>query len=1246
MRETQLFRFRRFLPVWAAAAAPLFFAAAVYAGIDRGVIQGTVTDPQQAAVANVKVAVTNIDTGVTTNSVTNESGFYAITELVPGTYTVRFQVQGFSTLEINKVDLKAGTKVTVDGLMKVGQLTETVNVASSVPLLETTASNFSTGVQPDVLMHVPILGRDIQTLVQLLPGVTQSVGPSGSVFGFDSQFGGFPDPTHIVGSGISVNGSQGGANAWYLDGTLNAALGPESVVVNPSPDAVGEFNMVNNGLAAEWSRTSGAVMNVVLKSGTNSFHGNAYTFNRNSFFNASNPFQRRDASGAAFLSPRVNFNDFGGTLGGPIRRNKTFFFASWETSFLHETQPRIYSVPTAKNRAGDFTDRPDLAAACNPAGGATNCIYDPFSTTGPDASGLYHRTPFTTPAIPASRIDPLSKFYADSFPTPNFVDPLQQGPSGCGALCNNFLSAVGSSQTTHNMSVKIDHAFTDNSKLFAEYLLNPSWYKNFRLPWTGPTANTNGVAGAQPYRTMNQIFTLGHTQTFGASLINEARASFSRQNQRAEQNPDSLVGNADIKQRIEGLNFVLDQFGPVPTIGVGGLSGFGPQQWQNGIQGVDAITLLDNVTKILGPHTIKAGLTFRRDRNWNLASWGYNLGFGGGLTNDPVTGLGGNGLAQFLLGAVDPGSGTGTYHAPYQSSDYWGMYIQDDFRISSKLTLNIGLRYDIFGWFRERHDALANIDFSGMNPDVPYKGRLVYVNTPAHPDRNVFPANKADLGPRINFAWTPFSDRKTVIRGGYDLIYSNGLSAAFGDQNGAISGPAYATFIAYNGDFTGKRPVFQLSQGAPDLNIPPIDQVKKDNAQFLGTGIQGFLKGPKDPYVQQWSLYVERQLPADMVLSVGYVGTHGLHLYGDEFRNYDHVPTALRQQLRNQINQTVPTPAPLVPVYGETVPLSLLSTPYPQYTAVSVNSNPDGFNRYESFQLRFEKKYSHGLAFTTAYTFQKNIQTPNTGSIIGNSATPTTLGRTVGRAAYIAGAISGGVANVAGGAGPRDPDNRNIDVALAPDDIPNVLNVAVVYDLPFGRGKPLLANSAIGRAALGGWVLTQNWNFQTGVPLTISGPCNAMSCRPNLVGDPMKFSGSRTRQDQENQWLNPAAFTASFGSDPAILSAPDPSVFDQWWQFGNMGLRNPAVRAPGYWNTDVSLSKEFHMSEFRYFQFRWELYNALNHQNLGIPNTNWCLPPNPDGSVDQVHQFGCQFGKITNVQTDPRSMQFGLKFYW
>ncbi len=1251
--------------LWTLAGA-LLLATYAFASLDRGSIQGTVTDPQGSVIPAATVVVRSVDRNTEVTLTTNSAGFFLAPELVPGKYLVHVAATGFAPVDTANVVVVAGTVTTVNTQLQVGPTTQRVEVTAAPPLIENTPANFTTEIQQNYIQSIPLEGRDIQSLVQLVPGVTQSSGPTGSLFGFNSQFGGFPDPLHLVGSGISANGSQGGANAWYLDGSLNAALGAENVVVNPSPDAVSEFNLVDNGLAAEWGRTSGAVVNVVLKSGTNQVHGDTYEFNRNSFFNATNPFSRRDANGRPFLEPQVNFNNFGGTLGGPVYlphiyngKNRTFFFVSWDVSMLHENKPTILTVPLPAEKTGNFTGDPRFAAVCG-ANGATNCLYDPYSTTGPDTNGQFHRTAFTNPVIPSNRIDPLAAFYLSSYPNPNFLDPLQQGPSGCGDTCNNYLGTAGSSQTTHNISIKIDHNFSERHKLFAEWLFNPSYYANYRYPWNGPTAQTQtGIAGAQPYRTVNQIFALGLTSTFSPTLINEARAMFTRQNQVAIPNPDSVVDNTDVLNHVKGLNFILYKpFQIVPDISIGDIGGFGPQQWQNAIQGVQAYTFTDNVTKILGRHTLKGGLMFRRDNNWNLAAWGYGLGFGGGLTSDPITGQGGSGLAQFLLGAVDTGGGTGTYHAPYQTNDYWGFYGQDEFRVTPSLTLNIGLRYDIFGWFRERYNDLANFNFSGMNPQINYPGRIDYFGTPAHPASDVFPAHHDSLGPRFAFSWSPGGSHKTVIRGGFGIIYSNGISVAFGTQNGGISTPGFAQYVAYQGDYTGKRPAFQLSAGAPNLVLPPLDSLKQSDAQFLGGGAGGgFLNGTKDPYVEQWSLFVERQLPGDMALSVGYVGTHGLHLYGDEYREYDYVPTAIRQTQRNLINNAVPTDPALGALYGcgTSCPAWISLRPYPQYTSVPINTNPDGFNRYNSFQLKLDKRFSHGLNFLVAYTNQKNIDSPNTGSLLGNSAVPTTLGRSVGRTSFVAGADSGAFRI---GAPAEDPSNRRRYTALAPDDIPQILNFAVTYDLPFGRGKAFLSNSPWADKIIGGWKLVQNWNFQSGVPMSFLGPCNGIgSCALNLVGNPAAGRSSETKAQRENQWYNPTAFAPNFGSDPTVINEVstglnpdgtpfDYNAFDPWWVYGNAGLRPPSGRAPGFWNSDMTLSKEFHFSESRYFQFRWEMFNALNHQNLGIPNTNWCLPPNPDGSTDAVHVFGCQFGKITNVQTDPRSMEFGLKFYW
>jgi Carboxypeptidase regulatory-like domain len=1257
----------------------------LHAQLNRGEISGTVMDPQGAVVPGATVTVTNVETGVALTLASNSAGLYRATALVPGTYNVRVQSKGFQPLEITKVQVTAGSTTGVDAHVKLGTTTQTVEVTAGAPLIEETPSNFNVAtLQSRTINELPLVGRDIQTMVQLMPGITQSTGPSGSVFGFNSQFGGFPDPQHLVGSGISANGSQGGANAWYLDGSLNAALGAENVVVNPSPDAVSEFSVIDNGLAPEWGRTSGAIVNVVLKSGTNQLHGDIYEYNRNSHFSATNPFARRDSQGRPLLNPRVNFNDFGGTLGGPVYiphvyngKNRTFFFFSYDVSLLHENINRILTVPLPNEKNGNFTGDPRFASVCDPAAGVTNCLYNPYSTTGPDANGQFHRTPFTNPIIPPGMVDPLAAYYLSSYPNPNFVDPLQQGPGGCGDVCNNYIGGVGSSQTTQNVSVKIDHNISAKEQFFAEWLFNPSFYTNFKYPWTGATAQTQtGVAGAQPYRTANNIGTLGLTSTLSSTLVNEARFTFSRQSQRAQPNPDSLVDTGGVAQRVQGLNYVLfPPFQEVPDIGIGDVGSFGPQQWQNAIQGVQAVTFIDNVTKILGKHTLKGGLMFRKDYNWNEAAWGYGLGFGGGLTSDPVTGQGGSGLAQFLLGAVDTGSGTGTYHPPWQINDYWGFYGQDTWKVTNKLSITYGLRWDVNGWFREKHNLLANIDYNSPNPEISgYNGRIDYVATPIHPGRDVFPANTNSLGPRFSFAWAP--NKKTVVRGGFGIIYSNGISAAMGDQNGAISGPAAATYIAYNGDFTGERPAFRMSSGAPTLIIPNssvpltgstfgnfVSLARQQDLQFLGTGVQGFLKGSKDPYVEQWNFQIQRELPGGVSLSLGYVGTHGMHLFGDEFRSYDHVPTAVRQTLRDNINNPVPTDPAIGAIYGcgTSCPAFLVDRPFPQYTDLEANSNPDGFNRYNSLQVRVEKHYSHGLNFIAAYTYQKNIQSANTGSIIGNSATPTTLGRTIGRASFVPGAISGGVANGASGQGgtsvEENPDDRRRYVALAPDDIPQILNIAGSYDLPFGKGRAFMSTSRPLNWLVGGWTLTQNWNFQSGVPMFFTGPCNGISCRPNLVGNPSSGRSGESRQQQENQWFNPSAFAPVFGSDPSVIQAvstglnPDGSAFnyntfDPWWTFGNIGLRPPSGRAPGYWNADVNLSKNFHLTESRYLQFRWTLFNAFNHQNLGLPNTNYCLPPGPNGQTDLVHQFGCQFGKITNVQTDPRSMEFAMKFYF
>jgi hypothetical protein len=391
------------------------------------------------------------------------------------------------------------------------------------------------------------------------------------------------------------------------------------------------------------------------------------------------------------------------------------------------------------------------------------------------------------------------------------------------------------------------------------------------------------------------------------------------------------------------------------------------------------------------------------------------------------------------------------------------------------------------------------------------------------------------------------------------------------------------------------------------------------------------------------------------MLSVGYVGTRGEHLIGDPYRNADYVPTAKRLQLRNNIYNSVPVDPSIASIYGcpaDACPGTIGYLPYPQYTNISDMISNDGWNLYNSLQVKFEKRTSKGLNIIAAYTFQKNLASANLSALANAEITPGSLQGNLGRELAIPATTSFSGSTI------EDPDNRRRYKSLSPDDTHQILNLAVVYELPFGYDKHFLNQSKGLDKLVGGWKLSQNWNFQSGVPLVFtSGACNGISCKPNLIGNLSSRRGGKSRVQLENQWLNPKALEAPFGSDPTVIKEvtsgnnPDGTpldfnTLDQWWVFGNIASNVESARSPGYWNADLSLAKNFYLSESRHFELRWELLNAFNHQNLGIPKTAWCLPPNADGSTDAIHQFGCQFGKITNVQTDPRAMEFALKFYW
>lgn len=917
-------------------------------------------------------------------------------------------------------------------------------------------------------------------------------------------------------------------------------------------------------------------------------------------------------------------------------------------------------------RQGNFSEDANVAS---------NGLFNPYSTVGPDANGVFHRTAFSGPQIPANMLDPTAMHYVNSFPLPNYNDPLvscPQASTGNYRVCNNFIGGVGSSYNPRKISLKFDHEIRANDHLFLEWLSSPTPYTNYRLPWTGASFPWNqvGWGSTYPYNMTNNIISVGDNYLITPTLVNEFRASFSRQyitTHPSQPYPDSVTDQSATVQLLKAGQLPLSPYFPVPTFNISGAQGgfmsFGPTAWVNMNTGAEAYTILDNVTKTIGAHTLKTGFIYRLDHTSYESGFPTGFNFSGQLTQDPVSGLGGNGLAQFELGAVSSNgrdSSTGVMWQPYESFKYWGAFLQDDYRVTRNLTLNIGLRYEVYGLFGVRTQNASSFCLSCSNSFTGLPGEVVYQGTSQFPKGPIAPANKNDFAPRFNFAWSPFADHKTVFRGGYDIFFTNALTLINSPGQSAANAPGWNQEFDWKGSFNpnqcaplfGQCPAFQLSDTSTskaNLTTPPMSSGFPAARQdpLLGNFIQFFTPPSHDPMVQTWNFEIERELPANMMIDVGYVGSHGTHLVGEAFQQFNFVPTSEVLKYRNQLNTVVPitsiytgkTAAALQQIWGSSsLPLSLLLTPYPAYGAIQNNTGFEGASIYHGLNVRLQKRYSMGLMFVAAYTFSKLMTNPEVANMASMLVDPihwTRAGNLGGRA---------GALGIVNGGGFQDPNNKNADRAVGASDIPHMFNLAANYEFPFGTGKRFLNSSRALDALLGGWHLSGNFNAQSGLPLSISCPADQLTSRCNIIGNP-NFPGGRTKQQQIADWINPTAFQPSFGGDQHFWANYDPTD-PRAWQFGNAGLRLPYLRGPGFWNLDSALFKQFHLDEARYFELRWEMFNALNHMNPANPNTGFCLPALPDGSTDLVHQSGCQFGRITNIQTDPRSMEFSVKFFF
>ena len=1127
-------------------------------------LSGVVTDASGQTVNGAKVTLSNSDRGITRSYSTEENGLYSFTLLPPASYTLEIEAPGFKKYVQDDLSLVAGQAANQNVGLTIGALTERVEVSSDAPLLNSENANIASDISARQVAELPLNLRNVIGLAVLNSSVSnaaelQIVGAPG-ISGSADQ-----DVSFLNFGGTFFNTAE-----YLLDGTWDTRLDWGGVIYVPSVDSVEEFKIQTNAFTSQYGFSSGNVVNVVTKSGTNGFHGSAFEFYRNSNLDS-----RYYFNGGA--QPDFRRNQFGGTIGGPIKKDKTFFFAYYEG--LRSATPATFvgTVPTDQERNGDFSQLLGGATGSTDALGRSilsGAIYNPFSTrqitggqvdpvTGLTASGLpagttgFIRDPFPGNIIPVDLQDTIAKNVATAGYWP--------APTGDG-LINNFTAAAAAAAHANEYSVRIDHNFNDNNRISGRWsqkyeskINSPTYYGASNDAGPGVTAPNNRYSANVSY---NHVF----NPTFNMSLVFGV-------NRHVEQSTTQSFG---FQSSTLGLPSFIDSIAPsFPQFQPQSYSALGSQNGlDNYIVPQTVYTLGADFTKIKGKHNLAFGFS----DFWAFIDGGHysntTLQFQNVTTAgpDPQTAAGsGNGFASFLLGVGSGTDQTGFTQFPATSKHLLGWYLQDGWRATPKLTLNLGLRYEIQTAPTERSNAQQYFDFSAVNPistaigfDVP--GMLVF-NSDG--DRGLYHTSYKNFAPRISAAYQ--LRNKIVLRAGYGVFYVPSYY-----NQGPNTGYSQATpwVTSSNG---GLNPSSTLS-GNVSLDLPsafPNGQVPLTGNALGGLTGVGFGLNPvvdpirNSPYVQQWMAGVQYSLTNNDLLDISYVGNHGVHVLA-QYLEWNEFPTS-DLALGNSINALVPNP-----FYGSitssgcsldqpTILAGQLLRPYPEFCSVTEAEPAQAGSTYNALQGTYTHRWHSGLQLSVSYTYSKFIDNAQ-----GSSGW----------------AFPGSGSNV------RNSYDLSAERSVDASDLTHSLVINYTYELPFGRGKHFGNDwSKPMNAALGGWQWSGILTTHSGLPISITPALNnvtgtsgyGFNQRPNIV------AGVNPVPDNQsiNNWINRDAF-----------SQPDPFTFGDSARF----LSN--LRAPSYFNWDMGIQKYWNFTETKRLQFRVEMYNAFNHPNFFVPDSN------------------------------------------
>jgi hypothetical protein len=869
---------------------------------DTGTIRGTVLDATGAVVPNAQVTVTDERTNVLAfTTTTDELGRYSAPALKPSTYLVTAEMTGFKKAIHRGIILDVNQVAVVNITLDVGQVSEVLEIAGEIPLMHTDSAELGDVVEQRRVVELPLNGRFFVNLVALTTGVNPPAAvqnPNNNVF-LGARAG---QP------GVQVNGQRPGSNNYTVDGIDNAESTVGNIVLYPPIDAIQEFKVQTSNQEAEFGKNPGATVNVVIRSGTNELHGNVYEFVRNDRLDARNIFDRPDQP-----KPPFRLNQYGGTLGGPLVKNRTFAFGYYEGYKIRQAQTLVRSVPTGSMRTGDLSElrRP---------------IYDPL--TYDPAANLRQRFPGDT--IPASRLNLVAlRLMEMQYPLPN-----RPGVGG------NFVWNPKRVSDSNSFGTRVDHQFREKDSIFGRFM-----FQNFTLDDPGVlnlpilpnrySGNSTVIESAHEVLNVRGL-ALGWTHTFSPGLVSEFRAGFTRERVFFP-NPLQATRAAEAVGIPNVNNPAVSYSGGLPVFGIGGFTGLGESGIQPFIVVDNNFQYTEHLNVLAGNHSIKlGGNVIRRQYNfYQVLNQRGNFSFDGSFTSQLGVGGTGSGLGDFLLG-FPLNSTLAVINNPVgQRQIEMGVYLADTWKAGSKLTLIVGLRYELFTPRVEIHDRQANFD-----PTFP-GGAVVVASGTAPCGRALRCLDAKDFAPRFGFAYQ--AAKNTVIRGGYGISYDDYAVHAFGGiTTGLMINPPFWRGQAIINSIT--TPTNRLQDG-----VPPVVSVPVSSGRVVpvpGLLYQTKYQNPygKNSYVQQWNLTVERELVRDLLAAVSYVGNKGT-----------------RNMYSSNINQADPGPGAIAP-----------RRPFPAWPDITT-MYMDGLSNYNSLQAKMQKRLSRGVSFLAGYTWAKSI---------------------------------------------------------------------------------------------------------------------------------------------------------------------------------------------------------------------------------------------------------------------------------